>query len=79
MLTENEIRLIERAACDIATGHHLICKRTPEQLAMLREVCECLSLIDDGMPDMLNRRQKEIYEQYRLCTDYSYAKSKGLA
>lgn len=71
-MTENEIRLIERAALDLATGHHLLCERTDEERAMLKEVAEALDTEWENLTD----RQREIREEYRLCTDYDYWRSK---
>ena len=71
-MTPKEISLIEKAACDLQTGNHLIRERTDEEYAMIGEVILALST-----PKVrLTERQKEILEHYRLCTDYDYWKSK---
>jgi len=72
-MNEREKELISRAAMDLATGNYLLRHRTEEELAMLSEVCETL----DTQEDKRTERQKEIYEEYRLCTDYDYWKSKN--
>ena len=72
-MNNREKELISRAAIDIATGNHLLYHRIKEELAMLEEVCKTL----DTPEDERTERQKEIYEEYRLCTDYDYWKSKN--
>lgn len=71
-MTPTEINLIEKAACDIATGNHLLYPRSNEEMAMLTEVCEALNTPEEKQ----TARQKDICEEYRLCTDYDYWKSK---
>ena len=71
ILTEREKNLICRAATDIESGNYLICPRSYSELAMVDEVLATINVPEDGRSD----RQKEIYEEYRLCTDYDYWKS----
>ena len=78
-MTEKEITLICRAACDLETGNHLLRKRTEEENNMRTELCIVLNLVENGKEAELTPRQKEIYEEYRVCSDYDYAKSKGRA
>jgi hypothetical protein len=72
MLTNNEKKLISQAACDFETGNHLLQKRSKEQLDMMKEISITLRTSDE----LRTERQKEIAEEYRLCTDYDYWKSK---
>lgn len=74
-MTEKEIELICKAAMDIATGNHLLNKRTEEELQMLKEVSKAIYTPEKKR----TQRQKDIYEEYLCCTDYNYAKSKGRA
>lgn len=74
-MTEKEIDLICKAAMDIATGNHLLCKRTDEELQMLKEVSKAIYTPEKKR----TQTQKDIYEEYLCCTDYNYAKSKGRA
>ena len=72
-MTEKELRLISEAAADLESGNHLLYPRTEEQRAMIKRVCQVL-----GTPESdRTERQWEIYEQYRLCTDYEYWKLKN--
>lgn len=71
-MTPTEKDLIAKAACDIATGNHLLYPRSEEEMAMLKEVCEALNTPEEGQ----TARQKDICEEYRLCTDYKYWRSK---
>lgn len=73
MLTKKELELISRAAMDLATGNYLICPRSYSELAMVNEVSATLNTPEDKRTD----RQNEIYEEYRLCTDYDYWKEKN--
>lgn len=72
MLTKKELELISHAAMDLATGNYLIRPRSYSELAMVNEVSATLNTPEEKRTD----RQKEIYEEYRLCTDYDYWKSK---
>lgn len=74
-LTDKEKELICKAALDIATGNYLLCKRTEEELRMLKEVNKAIYTPEEKRTE----RQKDIYEEYLCCTDYNYAKSKGRA
>lgn len=74
-LTDKEKELICKAALDIATGNYLLCKRTDEELRMLKEVNKAIYTPEEKR----TQRQKDIYEEYLCCTDYHYAKSKGRA
>ena len=71
-MTEHEIELIGQAASDLATGNDLIRPRTKEQRGMIVEVCHTLNTQKADRTE----RQNEIYEQYRLHTDYKYWLSK---
>ena len=71
-MTESEKRLICRAAMDIESGNYLLYPRSYLELAMVDEVLGTI-----GTPEeKRTARQKDIYEEYRLCTDYDYWKSK---
>ena len=72
-MTNHEKELISRAAMDIESGNHLIYPRSHSELAMLGEVYSALNTPEEERTD----RQKEVYEQYRLCTDYDYWKEKN--
>lgn len=72
MLTDNEKKLISLAACDFDTGNYLLRKRSEERLNMMKEVSITLKTPEESRTE----RQKEIAEEYRLCTDYDYWKSK---
>ncbi len=74
-MSPEEVKLIQYAACDLSTGHHLLYKRSKQELDMIDEVCKTLKT----PAEKRNERQKEIYEEYLLCTDYEYAVSKGKA
>ena len=71
ILTEREKNLICRAASDIESGNYLIRPRSYSELAMVDEVLATINTPDNGRSD----RQKEIYEEYRRCTDYDYWKN----
>ncbi len=71
-MTELEKKLICKAAMDLETGHHLLYERSGNEISMINEVLETLATPIELMSD----RQKEIYEEYRLCTDYDYWKTK---
>ena len=71
-MTELEKELICKAAMDLETGHHLLYERSGDEISMINEVLETLATPIELMSD----RQKEIYEEYRLCTDYNYWKTK---
>ena len=74
-MSPEEVKLIQYAACDLETGHHLLYKRSKQEIDMIQEVCETLKT----PAEKRSERQKEIYEEYLLCTDYEYAVSKGKA
>ena len=73
-MNKREKELICHAALDIATGNYLLYHRTEEELSMLSEVDETLATPEEKRTN----RQREIYEEYRLCTDYNYWKSKNV-
>ncbi len=75
ILTETEKQLICQAASDLESGNYLLRKRTDEQLTMIQEVSKALNTPEQER----DSRQVLICEEYRLCTDYEYAKSKGKA
>ena len=72
-MTQEESRLICRAAMDIESGNYLLRSRTHSEIAMLNEVMDTIDTPEDERTD----RQKEIFEEYRLCTDYDYWKEKN--
>ena len=72
MLTEHEVDLIHLAATDLETGQFLLTKRSRERVEMLKELSETLATDEKDRTE----RQKEIFEDYKLCTDYNYWKSK---
>lgn len=67
-MTSEEKRLVARAGTDLETGNYLLCKRTEEELNMLSELCEAKDTPENNRTE----RQKEIIEEYKLCTDYNY-------
>ena len=75
MLTEEEKKLICKAACNLESGRYLLRKMSPEEKKMMGEVCATLGKSEYKQP--LSNREKEILEEYRLCTDYEYAQSIG--
>lgn len=75
MLTKNEKELVCQAACNLASGRYLLRKMSPEETKMMGEVCVTLGKSEDKQP--LSDREKEILEEYRLCTDYEYAQLVG--
>ena len=72
-MTQEESRLICRAAMDIESGNHLLLPRSYSELAMVDEVLATINTPEEKRSD----RQKEIFEEYRLCTDYDYWKEKN--
>ncbi len=74
-MTEQEKKLICKAAMDIESGNYLIYPRSYSELAMVDEVLATINTPEEKR----SGRQKEIYEEYRLCTDYDYwnEKTKG--
>ena len=72
-MTKREKELISRAAMDLESGNYLICPRSYSELAMVDEVGATLNTPEEKRTD----RQREIYEEYRLCTDYDYWKEKN--
>ena len=72
-MNKREKELICHAAMDIATGNYLLYPRSYSELAMVDEVAATL----DTPEEKRTERQKEIYEEYRLCTDYDYWKKKN--
>lgn len=71
-MNKKEKELISRAAMDLESGNYLILPRSYSELAMLDELVATL----DTPEAKRTERQREIYEEYRLCTDYDYWKSK---
>ncbi len=71
-LNDEEKRLISIAATDLETGNHLLRERDKTLLDMMNELVDALNA---EKPDS---RQREIVEQYRLCTDYEYAQDKTI-
>ena len=71
-MTQREKELVSRAAMDIESGNHLILPRSYSELAMVDEVLAAI----DTPEEKRTPRQKELYEEYRLCTDYEYWKTK---
>ena len=65
--------MISRAATDLASGNYLLYPRSYSELAMVEEVAAMLATPEEERTE----RQREIYEEYRLCTDYNYWKSKN--
>ena len=72
-MNKREKELISRAAMDLESGNYLLYPRSYSELAMVDEVAATL----DTPEEKRTGRQKEIYEEYRLCTDYDYWKSKN--
>lgn len=72
-MTQREKELVSRAAMDIESGNYLICPRSYSELAMVDEVLATI----DTPEEKRTERQKELYEEYRLCTDYEYWKEKN--
>lgn len=72
-MNKQEKELISRAAMDLATGNYLLYPRSYSELAMVDEVSAMLATPEEERTE----RQREIYEEYRLCTDYNYWKSKN--
>ena len=72
-MNKQEKELIAHAAMDLASGNYLLYPRSHRELAMIDEVSAMLNTPEEERTE----RQKEIYEEYRLCTDYNYWKSKN--
>ena len=72
-MTEKEKELIHRAAMDIETGNYLILPRSYSEMAMIDKVFATLETPEEERSE----KMKEIYEEYRLCTDYDYWKKKN--
>lgn len=67
-MTQEEKRLIGLAAMDIETGHYLLYKRDEDLMKMIYELLEAIHTPDEERTD----RMREIYEEYRLNTDFTY-------
>ena len=72
-MTQREKGLISRAATDIESGNYLLYPRSYSELAMVDEVLATINTPEEKRTE----RQKEIYEEYRLCTDYDYWREKN--
>jgi hypothetical protein len=72
-MNKREKELISRAAMDLESGNYLLYPRSYSELAMVDEVSAMLNTPEEKRTE----RQREIYEEYRLCTDYNYWKSKN--
>ena len=72
-MNKREKELISLAATDLATGNYLLYPRSYSELTMVDEVSAMLATPEEERTE----RQKEIYEEYCLCTDYDYWKSKN--
>ena len=72
-MNKKEKELISRAAMDLESGNYLLYPRSYSELAMVDEVVAMLDTPEEKRTD----RQRELYEEYRLCTDYNYWKSKN--
>ena len=72
-IKKNEISLFVRAFTDLESGNHLCCKRSPEQISAINEVCDVLD------KDESNRtgRYEEILFLEKLCTDYYWCVDNG--
>ena len=71
-MTQEEKTLFCQAACDIESGNYLIRQRTEKQLRAISETLEALATPSEKRTE----RQKAVVEEYRLNTNYEYAKSK---
>jgi hypothetical protein len=67
-MTEQERKLVCRAATDLETGSHLIYPRTKEEKEMIAD----LSIAILSFPAECTARQKELMEEYRKCTEPDY-------
>ena len=67
-MTQEDKRLVCRAAMHLETGRHLLERMPDDEVAMIRELCETLATNEKDRTE----RQKEIYEEYLLDTDFDY-------
>ena len=67
-MTKEERTLVCKAVMDLETGHYLLYPRTKEEKEMVEE----LNLAISTPAAERNARQKEIFEEYRRCTEPEY-------
>lgn len=67
-MTKEERTLVCKAVMDLETGHHLLYPRTKEEKEMVAE----LDLAISTPAAERNARQKELFEEYRRCTEQDY-------
>ena len=67
-MTNEERALVCKAATDLETGNHLIYPRTKEEKEMIAD----LNIAILTFPAERTARQKELYEEYRRCTEPDY-------
>lgn len=67
-MTEQERTLVCKAATDLETGNHLVYPRTKEEKEMIAD----LNITILTFPAERTARQKELYEEYRKCTEPDY-------
>ena len=67
-MTKEERTLVCKAVMDLETGHHLLYPRTKEEKEMVAE----LDLAISTPAAERNARQKELFEEYRRCTEPEY-------
>jgi len=72
-IKKNEISLFSRAFTDLETGNHLLCKRSPEQISAINEVCN----LWENDESQRTERDKEILLLEKLCTDYYWCVDNG--
>jgi hypothetical protein len=70
-ITSEEERLIERIACDLQSGNHLIRPRDDKYWAFWDEMVTARNAEINGTA---NDKQKEMCEYERQCSDYFYWK-----
>ena len=67
-MTQEERTLVCNATMDLETGHHLLYPRTKEEKEMVAE----LNLAISTPAAERTARQKELFEEYRKCTEPEY-------
>ena len=67
--SERECRLIERMACDLETGNHLLRDREDDYWSMWNLMIVARKAEEVGTA---NEKQLEMCEYERQCRDYSY-------
>lgn len=70
-MTPNRKHLICNAAMDIESGNYLLRKRTMQQIGIINQLNRILYLI--GYSKKLNTKQKKIYHEYLMDSNYDYA------